>query len=422
MSNPLIEAGEQLQAAGAPVEVRAFDGSVAGQAAADKFLGGGMPVDRMTESVGSAIAADSERQARFDQLVRRIGKGHLREAYEDFVECHWANYGTLREAMVSDDLPYLLAAGTNKTFREAYLSIAQGWRDCFPVVSFPDFKTQKILTLTDLISNTYDNVSAVSDGKPWESGRIPEVPEGMKYDEARVDEKYEQATLKTYGCVFTLSRKMIVNDDLRSLRLVPQILGVAMARTLNYHVAKEVLAYNSGVGMTCIDTYSLFDATYHGNYNPTGTALTYDNLIAGYNLFVAMKTPGKRVLDLKPEWLLVPNILALKADQILNPNGGVLVSQSTGTALTPSRNQMAGLMKYAIIPELTDANDWYMMANPGLMPSIEVAFLNGREQPETFVQDPVNSLAAADGTMYKIRHDFAGYVANWRGIYRQAGQ
>jgi len=60
----------------------------------------------------------------------------------------------------------------------------------------------------------------------------------------------------------------------------------------------------------------------------------------------------------------------------------------------------------------TDANDWVTVADPAVMPVLEIGFLDGKEEPELFVQDMPNvgSLFSNDQITYKIRHTYGGNV------------
>ena len=66
----------------------------------------------------------------------------------------------------------------------------------------------------------------------------------------------------------------------------------------------------------------------------------------------------------------------------------------------------------------TDANDWCTAADPADIPGIEMGFLDGREEPELFVQDTPNvgSMFAADKLTYKIRHIYGGAVTDFRAF------
>ena len=64
--------------------------------------------------------------------------------------------------------------------------------------------------------------------------------------------------------------------------------------------------------------------------------------------------------------------------------------------------------------------DWVLSADPANIPSIEVGFLNGQEEPELFVQDnpSVGSMFTSDKTTYKIRHEYGGAILDHRAFYK----
>ena len=66
----------------------------------------------------------------------------------------------------------------------------------------------------------------------------------------------------------------------------------------------------------------------------------------------------------------------------------------------------------------TDANDWCTAADPADIPGIEMGFLDGRQEPELFVQDTPNvgSMFSADKLTYKIRHIYGGAVTDYRAF------
>jgi len=69
------------------------------------------------------------------------------------------------------------------------------------------------------------------------------------------------------------------------------------------------------------------------------------------------------------------------------------------------------------------ATDYWLVADPAVVPTIEVGFLDGRQEPEMFVQDDprMGSVMTADKITFKVRfiwgvvklqyRGFAGYIA-----------
>ena len=69
---------------------------------------------------------------------------------------------------------------------------------------------------------------------------------------------------------------------------------------------------------------------------------------------------------------------------------------------------------------MTDANDWMMFADPNEVEILELAFLNGQQEPEMFVADQPTQgqMFVADRVQYKIRHEYECEIPDYRGAYK----
>jgi len=315
----------------------------------------------------------------------------------------------LSEAMHSDDLPILLAATTDVHVRDAFRAVKQPWLECFRTTSLKNFRRQNIV-------GKYAVDIDDGAGGTTISRRIPEVPEGHGYDEARISEFYEVAQLATYGTLFSLTRQMLKNDDTNSLERVPQDFGQVMAMTLNYHVAQclDANASTTVSGPLCVDGYNLFttNAAHHGNMTSAALPLSAAAVKAEMVKFGAQTTPQGMTLNdigVEPKYLVIPFALKLTAREIVS--NAALITGST-TAQT-SENILAGLVPVAI-PNLGSNVDWYLAADPAEYNTIAVAYLDGRAEPETFTQALDSAaFADADGQLYKIRHDWDVYPEDY---------
>ena len=365
-------------------------GNIAPAVDRNSYFGGLRRVTSLMENhVASEVLAETE---------ALLSRGSLREAL------------ALCEAMHSDDLPVLLAATTDVHIRDAFKAVAQPWTQCFRTTSFPNFRQQKILG--DFKEEVDDETGAAS-----QSGRIPEVPEGQGYDESRFSEYYEVAQLATYGTLFSLTRQMLVNDDTNSLSRVPRNFGRAMARTVNYHVAQclEASASTSVSGPLCVDGYNLFGTAHHANMTSDALPLSAAAVKAQMLLFGAQESPqgiSMNEMGIEPKYLIVPSALRLTAREIVS-NAALITGNTTAQT---SENILANLVPVAI-PNLSSDVDWYLAADPAEYDTIEIAYLNGRAEPEVFTQALDSaSFADADGQLYKIRHDFDVYPAAYAGM------
>jgi hypothetical protein len=77
-------------------------------------------------------------------------------------------------------------------------------------------------------------------------------------------------------------------------------------------------------------------------------------------------------------------------------------------------------LKPEIVPAwcFADADDWYGLADPAEITTIEVGFLDGAEEPELFIQDgpTEGSMFSNDQVTYKIRHIYGGAFTDYRGV------
>ncbi|MCK2214283.1 peptidoglycan-binding protein [Actinomadura sp. ATCC 31491] len=272
----------------------------------------------------------------------------------------------------------------------------QSWRQV--VSSMPpinDFRTQRI-------------------GRVGGYGVLPDVLEGAPYQPLTSpgDEEATYAITKRGGTE-ELTMEMIANDDIRAIAGIPAKLGRAAAQTL-YRFVWDILRTNA----TCTyDSVALFHAS-HGNLD-TSSPLSDSTLLIGRRKMREQVAYGDsvEVLGMLPRLLVVPPELEGQAFKLTR---SAVAVTSTEDATTP--NIHSGL-DYLVVDYFSDANDWFLIADPNSVPTIEVGFYRGRQDPELFSQtDPTQgAVFAADKILYKIRHIYSGTVLDHRGFYSGQG-
>lgn len=243
-------------------------------------------------------------------------------------------------------------------------------------------------------------------------GTLPTVAQGAPYEPLTTPGE-EEATyaVSKKGGTEDLTLEAIANDDVRWIVRIPTRLGLAAARTLR-NAVWDVLAANA----TCTyDSTALFAA---GHGNTTAVALG----TSGYSQLRALmrRQAGfgdtADLLGLTPKTLIVPPELEELGNEICSSDFAV-------PATTPGATNVANLAKgtrLLVVDRLTDTNDWFLMADPGEVPTIEVGFYLGREDPELFSQsDPLTgAVFNADKITYKIRHIWGLTTVDHRGFQR----
>jgi hypothetical protein len=153
------------------------------------------------------------------------------------------------------------------------------------------------------------------------------------------------------------------------------------------------------------DGLACFHAT-HGNLFATALDATQLGLHRLAMLKQAELNSADR-LGIAPKYLVIPFDLQETAVNLFN--------RSTNLDKTFIQE-----LVMSVIPVWywTDTNDWCTVADPNDIPTIEIGFLDGKEEPELFVQDnpTVGSLFTNDKLTWKIRHIYGGNVLDFRGL------
>jgi hypothetical protein len=168
-----------------------------------------------------------------------------------------------------------------------------------------------------------------------------------------------------------------------------------------------------GGGATAgIDGAALF-AQAHAN---TGSGvINISNVNAGRVLMGKQKSIAGNELNLAPKFVLVPTSLATTAEQFFySPN-------YTPAALTGDAGPNVFANKMQIIVEnrleTKSSVNWFMVAEPMMMDTIEYGYLAGEEGPQITVTDRRDP----DGAEMLVRMDFGASVQDYRGFYRSTG-
>ncbi len=227
------------------------------------------------------------------------------------------------------------------------------------------------------------------------------------------DEEVTYAVSKRGG-IEELTWEMIQNDDMGAIRMIPRRLARAAQRTLNAFVL-GFLTSDAAV----YDGSALFHASHN---NTSANALTYDNVVTGVKAMGQQTFHGETGVETgaqaRPRYLLHPTELLEEAFEVTQSAVKVVSGENS---TQPSVIHRLGL-EPLWAPEFTDANNWFLVADPGLMDTIEIGFMDDAREPELFIEDnpSAGSGFSADKIRYKIRHVYGGAVLDFRGFYRGA--
>lgn len=279
------------------------------------------------------------------------------------------------------------------------------WRQfCSDIESVPDFRTRHWARV-----GGYGDFPSVAEKGTY----LPQTSPG--------DEEITY-TLGKYGGLDDVTLEMILGDRVNQIRRMPTLMAQAAIRTLYKFVMDLITTGNPTMDY---DTTAL----YHNNHGNTGTtALSVAGLDA---VVVAMRSQtafgqSQEILGTrnKPRYLIVPNELESRAMRVVDPSEAYTFALSStpdaDTSMDPQRFKGSGIGVH-VYDQLTDATDWWAVADPAMTPTMVMGFLNGRQEPELFTQDMPNvgSVFTADKISYKLRFIFGGDILDHRAFYRQ---
>lgn len=176
----------------------------------------------------------------------------------------------------------------------------------------------------------------------------------------------------TYGRMLAITRNDYINDDLGAITSVPMKLGRGGGLKLN------------NIFWTKFLNNSTFFTSGRNNVNTGVANMTVGGLEATETIFMDQTDPNGDPLGLEAALLLVPTPLKSSANTIMKSERLI-----TGTGGTMGEaNPFAGRFRVESSPYMSNANytgysaaAWYMLANPNVLPVIEIVALYGRVEP-----------------------------------------
>lgn len=289
-------------------------------------------------------------------------------------------------------LPGIFSNTANKFLLAGYMNVERVWSTIAATRPVNDFKTVTSYRLT-------------ADAEFEEVGPDGELKHGTLGEESFTNRA------KTYGKMFGINRQDIINDDLGALTSVPRKIGRGSALKLNKVFWTEFM------------NNSTFFASGNKNYISGATsALSIDGLTLGEQKFMDQTDPQGNPLGATPAILLVPTALNVTAANLMNSTE---IRNTTSSTKYGTNNPHAGKFRTATSAYLSNTGitgnsttAWYLLSDPNDIPVIEVAFLNGRQQPTVESADADFNVL---GIQMRGYFDFGVSKQDYRGGVKSAG-
>ena len=291
------------------------------------------------------------------------------------------------------DVGGILSNVANKFLLEGFFSVERTWRNVTAIRNVSDFKT---VTSYRLIGN--DQYELVAPGGEIKHGTLGEESYSNRAD--------------TYGLMLSIDRRDIINDDLGAITTVPRKLGRGSG-----------LKINDVFWSTFLDNSDFFKAANNNYIEGAATALSLDGLTSGEVAFMDQVDSDGKPIGVMPAILLVPTALSAVGSQLFK---AMELRDTTANTRYPVTNPHQGKFRVEVSRYLSNAQyagssskAWYLLAEPGDLPVIEVAFLNGQEAPTIETADADFNVL---GIQLRGHHDFGATLQDHRGGLKSKGE
>lgn len=292
-----------------------------------------------------------------------------------------------RAAHGTSDFPLVVSNAMNKVALATYKAAESPLKTLCRQRTLSNFKTSNSIRLGEM-------------------GRLEELDEHGEITHTSRAENGEAMRLKTYARGITVSRQLLIDDDLGLLGDMTAAFGEAAAQT-EADILVDLVTGNPNLS----DGTPVFDAS-RGNLAGSGVALgTAGDLAAITEARKAMRgfkgLDGKTLIDSKPKYLLVGPEAETEAEQIL---------ASIYAATKDDVNPWSGKLTLLVEPRITDER-WMIFADPARLPAMQYAYLSSAQGVQIQRTEAWDTL----GLKYRAFLDFGAGWLDWRGAYLNPG-
>lgn len=266
----------------------------------------------------------------------------------------YLNNGNLGEAVSAIkagfstiNLPGILSNAINKRIKAGWDYAEDSWRRIADITSVSDYKQ-----FSTYVLNSKGDYEEVVNGGTIPTGELAETGYNNQ--------------LKRYGLMFSIDEMDIINDDM----------GAINQRAFQFG-RKAALKLNK-VFWTLFQTDTDFFKVANNNVVTAAGALSADSLAKLVKAFRKQTDINGDILGYEPRILLVPAALEVEA-QKLYFDAEIRDTTASKQYLTgnPWRNKFVPVAS----AYLTSDDDYYLLADPTIAATMQVAFLNGQQAP-----------------------------------------
>ena len=266
----------------------------------------------------------------------------------------YLNNGNLGEAVSAIkasfstvNLPGILSNAINKRIKAGWDYAEDSWRKIADITSVSDYKQ-----FSTYVLNSKGDYEEVANGGTIPTGELAETGYSNQ--------------LKRYGLMFSIDEMDIINDDLNAINQRAFQFGRKASLKLNK------------VFWTLFQADTDFFKTANNNIVASAGALSADSLAKLVKAFRKQTDVNGDILGYEPRILLVPAALEVEAQKLYDD---AETRDTTASKQYLTGNPWRGKFAPVASAYLTSDDDYYLLADPTIAATMQVAFLNGQQAP-----------------------------------------
>lgn len=299
----------------------------------------------------------------------------------------------------------LLSNSLNKTLEQSWLVAPGSWRAWCARKSANDFKPSKSLRAVI-------------------GGELELLAPGGEINHGDLSDWMITWQVYTFAKMFTISRTMLINDDLSAFSEVSTGLALMADRA-----ASDLAYYN-----LLNNTGTFFSAGHANNQSGGSSALSSASLTVAIKQLRLQTHPNGSPLSIPPQTLVVSPALEQTAKEILHSSWQF---RDQSTDRMPTGNPLEKSVELVVEPRLSLGarnplipgptptvsagvpNQWFVFAAPGYLPAI-MGFLKGAEAPTVQMAGPDFNFNVP-GQSWRCLYDIGFSLGDYRAAQRSVG-
>ena len=266
----------------------------------------------------------------------------------------YLNNGNLGEAVSAIkasfstvNLPGILSNAINKRIKAGWDYAEDSWRKIADITSVSDYKQ-----FSTYVLNSKGDYEEVANGGTIPTGELAETGYSNQ--------------LKRYGLMFSIDEMDIINDDLNAINQRAFQFGRKASLKLNK------------VFWTLFQADTDFFKTANNNIITGAGALDASSLAKLVKAFRKQTDVNGDILGYEPRILLVPAALEVEAQKLYDD---AEIRDTAASKQYLTGNPWRGKFVPVASAYLTSDDDYYLLADPTIAATMQVAFLNGQQAP-----------------------------------------